>query len=164
MSLSKLKAPKGANRKRTRVGRGQGSGLGKSAGRGGKGQKARSGNMHFEGFEGGQMPLQRRLPKFGFKNVFRRELEEVKVGDLEGLSGLVDPAALKSAGLVRGNRDGVVLLAGGELKSAVTVKVHRVTAGARTAIEKAGGAVELIPAPVTMYEKAKAAKKAAAKK
>jgi large subunit ribosomal protein L15 len=164
MSLSKLKAPKGANRERTRVGRGQGSGLGKTAGRGGKGQKARSGNMHFEGFEGGQMPLQRRLPKFGFKNVFRRELEEVKVGDLEGLSGLVDPDALKSAGLVRGNRDGVVLLGGGELKSAVTVKVHRVTAGARAAVEKAGGTVEVIPAPVTMYEKAKAAKKAAAKK
>jgi large subunit ribosomal protein L15 len=164
MSLSKLKAPKGANRERTRVGRGQASGLGKTAGRGGKGQKARSGNMHFEGFEGGQMPLQRRLPKFGFKNVFRRELEEVKVGDLEGLSGLVDPGALKTAGLVRGNRDGVVLLAGGELKTAVSVKVHRVTAGARAAIEKAGGTVELIPAPVTMYEKAKAAKRAAAKK
>jgi large subunit ribosomal protein L15 len=164
MSLSKLKAPKGANRERTRVGRGQGSGLGKTAGRGGKGQKARSGNMHFEGFEGGQMPLQRRLPKFGFKNVFRRELEEVKVGDLEGLSGLLDPSALKSAGLVRGNRDGVVLLGGGELKSAVTVKVHRVTAGARAAVEKAGGTVEVIPAPVTMYEKARAAKKAAAKK
>ncbi len=164
MSLSKLKAPKGANRERTRVGRGQGSGLGKTAGRGGKGQKARSGNMHFEGFEGGQMPLQRRLPKFGFKNVFRRDLEEVKVGDLEGLSGLVDPAALKSAGLVRGNRDGVVLLGGGELTSAVTVKVHRVTAGARAAVEKAGGKVEVIPAPVTMYEKAKAAKRAQAKK
>jgi large subunit ribosomal protein L15 len=164
MSLSKLKAPKGANRERTRVGRGQASGLGKTAGRGGKGQKARSGNMHFEGFEGGQMPLQRRLPKFGFNNVFRRELEEVKVGDLEGLSGLVDPAALKTAGLVRGNRDGVVLLAGGELKSAVSVKVHRVTAGARAAIEKAGGTVEVIPPPLTMYEKAKAAKKAAAKK
>ena len=164
MSLSKLKAPKGANRERTRVGRGQGSGLGKTAGRGGKGQKARSGNMHFEGFEGGQMPLQRRLPKFGFKNVFRREFEEVKVGDLDGLSGVVDPAALKSAGLVRGNRDGVVVLGGGGLKSAVTVKVHRVSAGARAAIEKAGGSVELIPAPVTMYEKAKAAKKAQAKK
>jgi large subunit ribosomal protein L15 len=162
--LSKLKAPKGANRERTRVGRGQGSGLGKTAGRGGKGQKARSGNMHFEGFEGGQMPLQRRLPKFGFKNVFRREFEEVKVGDLDGLSGVVDPAALKSAGLVRGNRDGVVVLGGGELKSAVTVKANRVTAGARAAIEKAGGTVELIPAPVTMYEKAKAARKAQAKK
>jgi large subunit ribosomal protein L15 len=162
MSLSNLKAPKGANRPKTRVGRGQASGLGKTAGRGGKGQKARSGNMHFEGFEGGQMPLQRRLPKFGFNNIHRRELEEVKVGDLEGLSGTVDPAALKAAGLVRGNRDGVVVLGGGELKSAVTVKAQRVTAGARAAIEKAGGTVELIPAPVTMYEKAKAARKAAA--
>jgi large subunit ribosomal protein L15 len=162
MSLSNLKAPKGANREKTRVGRGQGSGLGKTAGRGGKGQKARSGNMHFEGFEGGQMPLQRRLPKFGFINNNRRELEEVQVSDLEGLGGTVDPAALKAAGLVRGNRDGVVVLGKGELKSAVTLKVHRVTAGAREAIEKAGGTVELIPAPVTMYEKAKAAKKAAA--
>jgi large subunit ribosomal protein L15 len=164
MSLSNLKAPKGANRVKKRVGRGQASGLGKTAGRGGKGQKARSGNMHFEGFEGGQMPLQRRLPKFGFKNVHRRELEEVQVADLEGLSGLVDPAALKQAGLVRGNRDGVVVLGNGELKSAVTVKVQRVTAGARASIEKAGGKVELIPAPVTMHEKAKAAKRAAAAK
>jgi large subunit ribosomal protein L15 len=166
MSLSNLKAPKGANRKKTRVGRGQASGLGKTAGRGGKGQKARSGNMRFEGFEGGQMPLQRRLPKFGFKNASRREYEEVKVGDLQGLSGTVDPAALKEAGLVRGNRDGVVVLGGGELSSAVTVKVHRVTAGARAAIEKAGGTVEVIPAPRTMHEKAKAeraAKKAAGK-
>jgi large subunit ribosomal protein L15 len=167
MSLSNLKAPKGANRKKTRVGRGQASGLGKTAGRGGKGQKARSGNMRFEGFEGGQMPLQRRLPKFGFKNVARREFEEVKVGDLQGLSGTLDPAALKEAGLVRGNRDGVVVLGGGELSSAVTVKVHRVTAGARAAIEKAGGTVELIPAPLTMHQKAKAeraAKKAAGSK
>ena len=163
MSLSKLKAPKGASRPKTRVGRGQASGLGKTAGRGGKGQKARSGNMHFEGFEGGQMPLQRRLPKFGFNNIHRRELEEVQVTALEGLSGLVDPAALKAAGLVRGNRDGVVVLGNGELKGAVTVKVHRVTAGARAAIEKAGGKVELIPAPVTMHQKAKAAKRAAAK-
>src|SRR5512142_2509311 len=162
MSLNQLKAPRGANRDKVRVGRGQGSGLGKTAGRGGKGQKARTGNMHFEGFEGGQMPLQRRLPKFGFKNVFRRELEEVKVGDLEGLTGLVDAAALKTAGLVRGNRDGVVVLGGGELKSAVSVRVDRVTAGARAAIEKAGGKIELVPPPATMYEKAKAARKAAA--
>jgi large subunit ribosomal protein L15 len=162
MSLSNLKAPKGAHRAKKRVGRGQASGLGKTAGRGGKGQKARSGNMHFEGFEGGQMPLQRRLPKFGFKNPSRRDLEEVKVGDLEGLTGVVDPAALETAGLVRGNRDGVVVLGGGELNSAVTVKVQRVTAGARATIEKAGGKVELIPAPVTMHQKAKAAKRAAA--
>jgi large subunit ribosomal protein L15 len=164
MSLSNLKAPKGANRVKKRVGRGQASGLGKTAGRGGKGQKARSGNMHFEGFEGGQMPLQRRLPKFGFNNIHRRELEEVQVTALEGLSGVVDPATLKQAGLVRGNRDGVVVLGNGELKSAVTLKAHRVTAGARAAVEKAGGKVELIPAPVTMHQKAKAAKRAAAAK
>jgi large subunit ribosomal protein L15 len=164
MSLSNLKAPRGANRVKKRVGRGQASGLGKTAGRGGKGQKARTGNMHFEGFEGGQMPLQRRLPKFGFVNPTRREYAEVQVADLEGLSGVVDPAALRTAGLVRGAHDGVVVLGNGELKSAVTVKVHRVTAGARAAIEKAGGKVELIPPPLTMHEKAKAARRAAAAK
>jgi large subunit ribosomal protein L15 len=164
MSLNKLKVPKGANRVKTRVGRGQASGLGKTAGRGGKGQKARSGNMHFEGFEGGQMPLQRRLPKFGFTNVFRADLEEVKIGDLEGLSGTLDAVALKAAGLIRGNRDGVVVLGGGELKSAVTVKVNRITAGARAAIEGAGGKVELLPKPMTMHQKAKAAARAAAGK
>ena len=164
MSLSQLKAPKGANRVKKRVGRGQASGQGKTAGRGAKGQKARTGNMRFEG---GQMPLQRRLPKFGFHNLFRREYEEVKAGDLQGLTGLVDPAALQAAGLVRGNRDGVVVLAGGELTSALQLRVHRVTAGARAAIEKAGGSVELIPAPITMGAKAKAEKiaaRAAAKK
>jgi large subunit ribosomal protein L15 len=162
MSLHQLKAPKGAKHRKTRVGRGQASGLGKTAGRGGKGQKARSGNMHFEGFEGGQMPLQRRLPKFGFTNVFRLDLEEVKVGDLDGLTGTLDAAALKAAGLIRGNRDGVVVLGGGELKSAVTVKVDRITAGARATIEGAGGKVELLPPRQTMHQKAKAAKRAAA--
>jgi large subunit ribosomal protein L15 len=164
MSLSSLKAPRGAHRAKKRVGRGQASGLGKTAGRGGKGQKARTGNMHFEGFEGGQMPLQRRLPKFGFVNPTRREWAEVQVTALEGLSGVVDPAALRAAGLVRGDRDGVVVLGNGELKGAVAVKVHRVTAGARAAIEKAGGTIELIPPPQTMHEKAKAARKAAAAK
>jgi large subunit ribosomal protein L15 len=164
MSLSQLKAPKGANRVKTRVGRGQASGLGKTAGRGGKGQKARTGNMHFEGFEGGQSPMQRRLPKFGFKNVFRLDLEEVQVTDLEGLSGTVDAAALKAAGLIRGNRDGVVVLGKGELKSAVTVKVNRITQSARAIVEGAGGKVDLIPRPQTLHEKAKAAKRAAAGK
>jgi len=164
MSLNKLSAPKGSSKVRKRVGRGQASGLGKTAGRGGKGQKARSGNMRFEGFEGGQMPLQRRLPKFGFTNVFRREYAEVQVGDLEGLSGVVDRAALKAARLVRGSFDGVVVLGSGELTSKVTVKVERVTAGARAVIEKAGGSVELVPAPVTKHEKAKAAKRAASVK
>jgi large subunit ribosomal protein L15 len=164
MSLNSLKVPKGATKVRKRVGRGQGSGLGKTAGRGGKGQKARSGNMHFAGFEGGQMPLQRRLPKFGFRNVFRREFAEVQVGDLEGLSGVVDETALRSGNLVRGRFDGVVVLGNGELTSKVTVRVERVTAGARAIIEKAGGTVELVPAPVTKHEKAKAAKKAASAK
>jgi large subunit ribosomal protein L15 len=163
-SLNSLKVPKGAKSVRKRVGRGQASGLGKTAGRGGKGQKARSGNMRFEGFEGGQMPLQRRLPKFGFKNIFRREYTEVQVGDLEGLSGVVDVAALKAAGLVRGRVDGVVVLGAGELTSKVTVKVDRVTAGARAVIEKAGGTVEVVAAPQTMHQKAKAAKRAAAAK
>jgi large subunit ribosomal protein L15 len=163
MSLNQLKAPRGASRKKTRVGRGQASGLGKTAGRGGKGQKARSGNMRFEGFEGGQMPLQRRLPKFGFTNIFRREYAEVQVTDLQGLDGVVDVEALRRAGLVRGRPEGVVVLGTGELTSRVTVKVDRVTAGARAAIEKAGGAVELLPARVTMHQKAKAARRAAAK-
>ncbi len=161
MSLNSLKVPKGATKVRKRVGRGQGSGLGKTAGRGAKGQKARTGNMRFEGFEGGQMPLQRRLPKFGFTNVFRREYAEVQVGSLQGLTGVVDEAALKAAKLVRGRFDGVVVLGGGELTSKVTVKVERVTAGARAIIEKAGGTVELVPAPVTKHEKSKAEKKAA---
>ena len=122
------------------------------------------------------MPLQRRLPKFGFNNIHRREYAEVKVGSLEGLAGVVDVAALRANGLVRGQFDGVVLLAGGDLTSKVTVKVDRVTAefrgriathdtrltaGARAAVEKVGGTVELLPAPVTMYQKAKAAKQAA---
>src|SRR2546427_3216951 len=117
MSLNQLKAPRGASKTRKRVGRGQASGLGKTAGRGGKGQKARSGNMHFEGFEGGQMPLQRRLPKFGFVNVFRREMEEVQVTDLGELKpgSVIDAAALKQAGLIRANRDGVVILGKGDL-------------------------------------------------
>jgi len=164
MSLNSLKVPKGATKVRKRVGRGQGSGLGKTAGRGGKGQKARSGNMRFEGFEGGQMPLQRRLPKFGFTNVHRREHAEVQVGDLEGLSGVVDAAALRAAKLVRGRFDGVVVLGNGELSSKVTVRVERVTAGARAVIEKAGGSVELVPAPLTQHQKSKAAKKAASVK
>ncbi len=163
-SLNQLKAPRGATKVRKRVGRGQASGLGKTAGRGGKGQKARTGNMHFEGFEGGQMPLQRRLPKFGFKNHFRQEYEEVQVADLAALpAGTVDAAALKGAGLVRGTGDGVVVLGKGELAAAYVVRVDRVTGGAREAIEKAGGKVELLPRKQTMGEKQKAEKKAKAK-
>jgi large subunit ribosomal protein L15 len=164
MRLNNIKDNAGARKTRVRVGRGIGSGLGKTAGRGHKGQKSRSGGFHKVGFEGGQMPLQRRLPKFGFTNVFRREFAEVQVGSLEGLTGVIDEAALKAARLVRGRFDGVVVLGTGELTSKVTVKVDRVTAGARAIIEKAGGSVELVPAPVTKHEKAKAAKKAASAK
>jgi len=161
-SLNQLKAPRGATKVRKRVGRGQASGLGKTAGRGGKGQKARSGNMHFEGFEGGQMPLQRRLPKFGFHNPFRLQFEEVTVTDL-GLipaGSVVDVKSLRAAGLVDGKSDGIVVLGKGDLAGAYTVRVDRVTAGARGAIEKAGGKVELLPKRQTMHEKKKAEKKA----
>jgi large subunit ribosomal protein L15 len=163
MTLSNLTAPTGATRRKTRVGRGQASGLGKTAGRGGKGQKARSGNMHFEGFEGGQMPLQRRLPKFGFTNFFRRELEELQVARLDELApgSVVDLQAAAAAGLARKNGEGLVVLGSAELKNGYTVRADRVTAGARASIEKAGGKVEILPRRQTMYEKKRAAELAA---
>jgi len=165
MSLNHLKKPRGATKVRKRVGRGQASGLGKTAGRGAKGQKARTGNMHFEGFEGGQMPLQRRLPKFGFNNPFRLVYEEVTVTDLGLLpaGSVVDAAALRGARLIRGKGDGVVVLGKGDVAGAYTVRVDRVTAGAREAIEKAGGKLDLVPKRQTMYEKKKSEKKAKAK-
>jgi large subunit ribosomal protein L15 len=138
LSLSQLKAPKGSTRVKKRVGRGQGSGWGKTAGRGGKGQKARTGNMHFAGFEGGQMPLQRRMPKFGFVNFFRREFAAVNVGLLDAhfeAGAAVDAAALKKAGLVKDLKDGLKILGGGELKKALAIKAHRVSASARHAFE-----------------------------
>ena len=163
MSLNHLKAPRGATHVRKRVGRGQASGLGKTAGRGAKGQKARTGNMHFEGFEGGQMPLQRRLPKFGFTNPFRQVYEEVAVTDLGLLpaGSVVDAAALKGARLIRGKGDGVVVLGKGDLAGAYIVRVDRVTAGAREAIEKAGGKLDLVPPRQTMHEKKMIEKKKA---
>src|SRR5207248_2951721 len=115
--LHTLKAPHASRHRKKRVGRGQGSGLGKTAGRGGKGQKARSGNMHFEGFEGGQSPLQRRLPKFGFNSPNRLEFAIVNLSDLARFSAgaTVDEAALREAGVVKGSCDGVKILGGGEL-------------------------------------------------
>src|SRR5208283_5340633 len=112
MKLHNLKAPRGSSTRRKRVGRGQSSGLGKTAGRGGKGQKARSGNMHFEGFEGGQMPLQRRLPKFGFNNPFRKAFVPVNLKDLNRFEAgtIVDVEALKKAGLVKKELSGVKIL------------------------------------------------------
>ena len=146
MKLSNLQAPPRSSQKRKRVGRGQGSGLGKTAGRGGKGQKARSGNMHFEGFEGGQMPLQRRLPKFGFKNPFRKNFVPINVGALAPFAAgqTVDPASLREQGLLRQELDGVKILGGGELTHALVVKAHRFSASAKAKIEKAGGKAEVI--------------------
>lgn len=162
-TLHSLKAPHRSRHSKKRVGRGQGSGLGKTAGRGGKGQKARSGNMHFEGFEGGQMPLQRRLPKFGFNAPNRLRFAVVNLVDLErfGAGAVVDEAALRGLGLVKGRWDGIKVLADGELSKKLTVKVHKVSSKAKQAIEAKGGSVEEVP---MMAHKPEAASKAHAGK
>ncbi len=146
-TLNHLSRPRNSWHRKKRVGRGQGSGLGKTAGRGGKGQKARTGNMRFEGFEGGQSPLQRRLPKFGFLAPNRKHFAVIHLDDLAGFQAgsTVDQAALRAAGLVKGQWDGVKLLAGGSLSAKLVVQVHRVSAQAREAVEKAGGSVDLVP-------------------
>jgi large subunit ribosomal protein L15 len=146
-TLNNLKRPVGSWHRKKRVGRGQGSGLGKTAGRGGKGQKARTGNMRFEGFEGGQSPLQRRLPKFGFTSPNRTQYAVVNLSDLEGFDAgtTVDVATLETRGLVKGRYDGVKVLGNGTLTKKLTVRAHKLSATAREAIEKAGGSVEEIP-------------------
>ena len=146
-TLNRLSRPRNSWHRKKRVGRGQGSGLGKTAGRGGKGQKARTGNMRFEGFEGGQSPLQRRLPKFGFLAPNRKHFAVIHLDDLAAFhaGSTVDEPALRAAGLVKGRWDGVKLLAGGGLKAKLVVRVHRVSAQAREAVEKVGGSVDLVP-------------------
>ena len=144
--LTRLTPPRGGGvKEKKRVGRGQASGTGKTAGRGGKGQKARTGNMNFIGFEGGQMPIQRRIPKRGFTNPFRLEYALINVGDLEGL-GLaeVDLDKLIEAGAVKDRKDGLKILGDGEVTKAITVRANKVSASAREKIEKAGGKIELI--------------------
>ena len=142
MQLNTLKPAAGSKSARRRVGRGIGSGLGKTAGRGHKGQKSRAGGYHKVGFEGGQMPLQRRLPKRGFKSAALKFNAEVMLSDLERL-GLaeVDLAALKNAGLVKGSARFVKLIKNGELTKAVKLTGVGATAGAKEAIEKAGGSL-----------------------
>lgn len=147
-TLHSLKAPRRSTHRKKRVGRGQGSGLGKTAGRGGKGQKARSGNMRFEGFEGGQSPLQRRLPKFGFTSPNRVSYAVVNLKDLNGAfkdGATVDEKALRAAGLVKGDWHGVKVLAEGKLSRKLAVKVHKVSGAAKEAIAAAGGSVEELP-------------------
>ena len=145
MKLNELRDNPGARKARVRVGRGIGSGLGKTGGRGQKGQKSRSG-VSIWGFEGGQMPLHMRLPKRGFNNPFARDYAEVNIGAVQKAidagrleaKGTVDHDALKAAGLARGGRDGVRILGKGELKAKLSFKVAGVSAGARQAIEGAG--------------------------
>ena len=143
-TLHRLTAPEGSRHRKKRVGRGQGSGHGKTAGRGGKGQKARTGNMHFEGFEGGQMPLQRRLPKFGFNSSNRISYQIVNVGSLEHLAAgaVVDESLLRERGMVKGSGDGIKILGNGELQKKLTVKAHEFSASAAEKIQAAGGQAE----------------------
>jgi large subunit ribosomal protein L15 len=143
MRLNSLSPAPGARKDVKRVGRGIGSGKGKTAGRGHKGQKSRSGGKVRPGFEGGQMPLQKRLPKYGFTSRIGRTTAQVRLGELNAVEGdVVDLAALKGADLIKENVVRARVFLSGELKKAVTIKGIAVTKGAREAIEKSGGKVE----------------------
>ena len=143
MRLNTLKPAAGAKKARKRLGRGGGSGLGKTAGRGHKGQKSRAGGYHKVGFEGGQMPLQRRLPKYGFRSLSLRFNDEVRLHELNGVdANPIDLLALQAAGLVRHHTQTVKIILAGEITKAANIKGLAVTKGARAAIEAAGGKVE----------------------
>src|SRR5438270_1788211 len=143
-NLSNLRPPKGATANRKRVGRGMGSGMGKTSTRGHKGQRSRSGSRMMRGFEGGQMPLHRRLPKRGFTNIFRTEYQVINLDRLESLGEKnITPELLVKNGLA-GKNDLIKILGDGELKSALTVQAHKFSKSAQEKIAKAGGKVELI--------------------
>lgn len=143
MHLNDLKPAQGSRKNAKRVGRGIGSGLGKTAGRGHKGQRSRSGGYHKVGFEGGQMPLQRRVPKFGFTSRKVLVSAEIRLSELNKLTAdVVDLAALRAANLITATTKRAKVFASGEIKKAVTLKGIKVTAGAKAAIEAAGGKVE----------------------
>ncbi len=145
MNLSNLRAPRKASEKRKRVGRGMGSGMGKTSTRGHKGQRSRSGSRIMRGFEGGQMPLHRRLPKRGFTNIFKTEYEVVNLERLASLGeSEITPESLRKAGVVSSKKTLVKVLGQGELKGAITVRAHRFSKSAREKIEKAGGKVEVL--------------------
>ena len=179
MKLNDIRDNDGARKSPMRVARGIGSGKGKTAGRGQKGQKSRSG-VAIRGFEGGQMPLHMRLPKRGFNNIFRKDFVEVNLGTLQravdakklDIKGTIDGAALVAAGVIAKTRDGIRLLGKGELTAKLALKVAGASKSAIAAVEKAGGSVELPapkPAPLTKEEakaaraEARAAKAATAK-
>ena len=147
LSLNNLKPAKGSTHKKKRVGRGPGSGLGKTAGRGNKGQKSRSGYSSKIGFEGGQMPLQRRLPKRGFTNIFKKEWLEISLAKIEeSFNGgdEVTPELLHERGLIKKAKHDVVILGTGEISKAIKVSAHRFTKTAKDKIEKAGGTATII--------------------
>ena len=143
MRLNTLKPAEGSKKTAKRVGRGIGSGLGKTCGRGHKGQKSRSGGFHKSGFEGGQMPLQRRLPKFGFRSKMALVTAEVRLNELGAVEGdVADLAALKAANIVRQGTERARVFASGTIERAITVRGLGVSKGARAAIEAAGGKIE----------------------
>ena len=144
MNLSNVRAPKKANENKKRVGRGMGSGMGKTSTRGHKGQRSRSGSRMMRGFEGGQMPLHRRLPKRGFTNIFREEFSVVNLDKLAALGETtINPEMLHKAGLTRAKRR-VKILGDGELTTALTVQAHKFSKSAQEKITKAGGKVEVL--------------------
>ena len=150
MKLNELKPAEGSRHKKKRIGRGQGSGYGGTATKGHKGQRARSGGGVRPGFEGGQMPLQRRLPKRGFNNKrFAVVVAEVNLKDLNrfAVGSTVDALALAEKGLIKGSFDFIKLLGKGELEKALTIKVDKVSASAKAKVEAAGGTVELVLTP-----------------
>ena len=146
MKLNQLTATPGSTKERKRIGRGYGAGTGKTAGKGHKGQKARAGHGQKPGFEGGQMPMQRRLPKRGFNNIFAKEIVSINVGTLnkfeDGAS--VDAAALIEAGILKKDCDGIKILSNGTLTKKLTVKANAFSAAAKEKIEAAGGKAEVI--------------------
>jgi large subunit ribosomal protein L15 len=147
MELHNLHPAPGAKRPRKRVGRGPGSGNGKTAGRGHKGQKSRSGYSRRYGFEGGQMPLVRRIPKRGFTNIFRVEFQVVNLRDLERVfseGDTVSPEAMVEKGLARGGKRLIKVLADGDLTKKLIVQAHKFSGSARAGIEKAGGSCEVV--------------------
>ena len=146
MKLNELSPAKGSRSARKRLGRGVGSGTGKTAGIGSKGLKSRAGGGVRPGFEGGQMPIHRRLPKRGFTNIFKKNFVEINIRDLSRFESgsLVDRGALIQNGMVHGKNDGIVLLGKGDISIPLTVKVNRISKGAREKIERAGGTVEVV--------------------
>ena len=156
MKLNTLKPAPGSKSDRHRVGRGVGSGWGKTAGRGHKGQRARSGGFHKVGFEGGQMPLHRRLPKRGFVSPTRMDIAEVRTSELQEIEATeIDLEALKAAGIVSRHALAAKVILSGELKRKVSLKEIQVSKGAREVIEKAGGSIALTPKPEPKPKKKK---------